>query len=239
MKIVGFGDSFILGPPSPVTTITDSYQVLLGNKYNTYPEFRGKGGTGPWHAFFDFLEYFKKPKEKVNVVIMAWSEATRLYKPLLSQENAELAARASNNPNITYEDVFLAVQQYSQFIFDTDKQNYELRALMTMFDDMALEYPNIKFINLHSFSWLDKNFGWKSYDYASKLKYHYTFKNTMEIRPCLMHLSRKEGWPGDENMHLETRECHLSPTMHRLVADAIIEAIENYSPGKIVNIGNI
>lgn len=239
MKIVGFGDSFILGPPTPVKEIDDTYQALLGNKYNTYPEFRGIGGTGPWHAFFDFLNYFKTCNEHVDVVLMAWSEAHRLYNPMLTRQNAELAAKVANKPNISFNEVFSAVQQYYDFVMDTEKQNYEIQALMTMFDDMVSNYPNTKFINLHSFSRLNKGEGWKDYDDVSKLQYHYKFKNSMEIRPCLIYLSRLEDWPGDNNMHLEKRECHLSPKMHKLVADAIISAIENYSPGKIVNIGNI
>lgn len=239
MKIVGFGDSFITGPPFEVKELQHTYQSILGNRYNTYPEFRGIGGTGPWHAFFDFLNYFEKCKDHVDVVLMAWSEANRLYKPLLSQENAELAARASNRSDITYKDVFLAVEKYSYFIFDTNKHNYELRALMTMFDDVVREYPKTKFINLHSFSWLDKNQSWKDFEDYNKLKYHYTFKNSMEIRPCLMYLSRQDGWPGDDNMHLEKRDCHLSPKKHQIVAEAIIQAIENYNPGNIVNIGNV
>lgn len=239
MKIVGFGDSFILGPPFPVETITDTYQVLIGNKYNTYPEFRGIGGTGPWHAFFDFINYFKNNTEKVDVVIMAWSEANRLYNPQLTHINADHAALATNNPQITFKDVFQAVQQYYDFIMDTEKQNYEIRGLMTMFDDMVLEHPNTKFINLHSFGKLNKGEGWKDFDDGENLRYHYKFKNCVEIRPCLIHLSRKEGWPGDTKMHLETRDCHLSKTFHKLLADTIIDAIDNYTPGKIFNIGKL
>jgi len=239
MKIVGFGDSFILGPPTPVPEITDTYQAILGQKYNTYPEFRGIGGTGPWHAFFDFINYFKAANEKIDVVLIAWSEAHRLYNPNLTHSNADNAAKSTNNSSITFRDVYDAVQHYYYFVMDSEKQNYEIRALMTMFDDIVLDYPDIKFINLHSFSYLNKGESWKDYDDITKLKYHYNFKNCMEIRPCLMHLSRLEDWPGDNNMHLEKRECHLSPKMHKLVADAIINAIDNYSPGSIINIGGL
>ena len=236
MKIVGFGDSFILGPPFAVPAITQTYQALLSKKYGSYPEFRGISGTGPWHAFFDFLNYFKVVNEKVDVVIMAWSEAHRLYNPRATQFEAENAARAANDPKITYQDVFLAMDKYQQFVYDSGKLNYELKALMTMFDDMTLEYPNTKFINLHCFSWLNQGEFLNGHTDVNQIKYHYRFKNSMEIRPALIYLSRLEDWPGDENMHLETRDCHLSLRMHGLLANAIMNCIDNYQPGKLVNV---
>lgn len=252
MNIVGFGDSFILGLKhtpklewlDPANNWDDDthpwhrcYQGMLGDHYKCIPDFRGVEGSGPWNAFFNFLEFQKTNTEKIDVVIMAWSEIQRLYHPVVSPINTVLAER-NRNTDTPFSEVYQAAHDFYMNLMDMNKQNYEMRALMTMFDDIVKEYPETKFINLHCFSWLNQNEWWTVYDKIGpeQIRYHYKFKNCMEVRPSLMYLSRRDGWPGDKMLHKETRECHMTAPMHRLLTDAIIDAIENYQPGKIVDI---
>jgi hypothetical protein len=253
MNIVGFGDSFILGlknTPKLEWLYPRSnwkhdshpwhrcYQGMLGDHYKCIPEFRGLEGSGPWNAFFDFLEYQKTNTKKIDVVIMAWSESQRLYHPVVKPINTVLVERNRKKESEPFREIYQAAYEYYAHLMDTTKQNYELSGLMAMFDMMTQQYPGTKFINLHCFSWLDQNEWWNKYDKIgpTQLRYHHTFKHCSEIRPCLMYVSRRDGWPGDHFLHQETRECHLTVPMHRLLTDAIIDAIDNYEPGRIVDI---
>lgn len=244
MNIVGFGDSFILGladivPGSDQSTNLawkNSYQGMLGDHYKCVPEFRGFPGTGPWSMFFDFLNY--KQKDKIDVAIIAWSEITRLYHPKLQVGNITLFDKERMNTLTEDEKIVLsAAKGYIQHLGNTEKLNYEMKALMMLVDDMAKSYPNIKFIHLPCFTW--ENFDeWWNLTYKKKkpsdLKYYHDFKNGMEVRPALMYMSMMDEWPS--NPFEDKRECHLSSRVNRLLADKIIDCIENYHPGKLLQI---
>jgi len=236
MKIVGFGDSFIQGIEANNPSYKNTYQGVLAKHFGIHPEFRGIPGSSPWDAFFDFLYYVRK--EVPDVVIMAWSEASRLYQFKSTEENLELSAMGSNQ---FMEEVIRNVQNYIKFLTSTEKQNYELRALMTMFDEMVSEFPDTKFINLPCFAWFDQQstVNWTNYTYVNpdQIKYHYRFKKSAEIRPCLLYLSKQDGWPQFNDMSKERRICHLTDKMHTILGNKIIHAITNYEPGLLIDIG--
>jgi hypothetical protein len=62
-----------------------------------------------------------------------------------------------------------------------------------------------------------------------KMEYLHEFTTGVEIRPALIHLSYLDEWPKD--LSKETRCHHMTPKMHRILADTIIAAIEDYKPG--------
>lgn len=240
MKIVGFGDSFILGLSEGHQKLSVAYQGMIGDHYRwttaplpCHPEFRGVSGSGPWNMFFDFLNY--PNKEKIDVVIMAWSEITRIYHKKYPICNSVVSFAKSEDDE--YMATLNAAKNYYQFLMDHDQKNHELSALMMFVDEMSKSYPNTKFIHLPCFSKYDMNKHWDSlYDKVkpNELEYYHRFKHGAEVRPCLMYLSKKDGWPSD--LSKDTRECHMTPYMNRLVADAIIECIDDYYPGKLVDI---
>lgn len=236
MKIVGFGDSFILNIVPDNPNWLKAYQGLIGDHYDTVPEFHGKPGAGPWQMFFDWLEY--TAKQDIDVCIMAWSEASRLYHPFVVPLCAATAIHRVGVSKETPENhikVIDAAKEYYIHIMDHRQKDYELQALMTMVDEMTKDYPDIKFIHLHCFSKHDMHTHWlKLYPKQSQsdLEYFYRFKYGAEVRPALMYASMADEWPYD--LAHDNRECHMTPRMNKLVADAIIECIDNYHPGKLV-----
>jgi len=235
MKIVGFGDSFILGVTPNHTEWPHTYQGLVSEKLNADVEFRGQPGTGPWSAFFDFLEY-QKP---IDVAIFAWSEPSRLYHPVVKPLNVASVRYDIKNYDHPHYDVIEAADLYYGCLMDHRKKNYELTALMNLIDTMSLDFPNTKFVHLHCFG-KDEPGEWWGDTYETikqdKLKYHHIFKNGIQIHPPLMYMSVKHEWMGKDKLFIENRQCHLSLDMHKLLADAIVESIQNYVPNKIINI---
>jgi len=240
MKIVVFGDSFQQNKEGLVDP--SSYEGMLTHHYDCQVEFLGDAGSGPWHAFFKCKKYLDDSKDNLpDVIIFGWSEACRnLYHPNYSALNGAQCRMNYKSTSINPEEreVYKAGLDYYRFLSSNKKENYELKSLMMYFDNFTLNYPDIKFINLHNFSWLERLKWWDMYDKLGprQLTYHHTFKNSAEIRPALIWLSRRDGWPLNDRMENENRNCHLTPAMHRLLADVIISAIDYYSPGKIFEI---
>jgi len=265
MKILGFGDSFILGheacprledihPDSDWThkrglhsecihPWRKSYQGMIGNHFQCIPEFRGVAGTGPWNMFFDFMKRKgKRPSlyslQDVDVIIMAWSEITRIYHPKYKPINTGTIYNKSLWDTMSEEEkkVTTAAKIYLEELMDLEQKSYELTALMTLVDQISAEFPKIKFIHLPCFAKDNPGEWWGAYYNTKKpneLNYHHNFKNGMEIRPALMWMSMLDEWPTD--LSKDRRECHMTPRVNRLLADSIIHCIENYQPGKIID----
>jgi len=238
MKIVAFGDSFQQGVEKLIDYSLDCYEGLLLNHYKADVEFHGEPGSGPWNAFFKCKTYLEETEVMPDVVLFGWSEASRLlYHPDHPCLNAP-TAKQKMQEDILDADLYKTAFYYGKYLATHKKENHELRALMMYFDRFVLKYPKIKFINIHNFSLLQQYEFWDKFDKIGpkQLQYHYKFKNSAEVRPALMWMSRRHGWPGDKNMHLETRTCHLTIAMHILLAEVIIQCIDNYSPGLVVEI---
>lgn len=251
MKIVGFGDSFIMDKrPCWAPEFNNTYQGILSqhydcqpwfnpllNEYERKPEFRGVPGTGPWSAFFDWLDY--PDKENIDVVIFAWSECVRLYHNTVYPLNTAsvLQNAIDSEYKKQHKEVFTAAEHYYKHLLDERKANYEMSGLLALVDNMTKNYPKTKFINMFCFTEHDTT-GWWGNTYKTAkpedLKYNYDFNNSVQIRPALMYLSMKEEWPDHHTM--EKRHCHLSKNMHRLVGEALIDAIDGYRLGRTVNI---
>lgn len=237
MKIVGFGDSFILGIEKDRSPWKLAYQGMIGDHFKCVPEFRGLPGSGPWNMFFDFLNY--NNKDGIDVVIMAWSEIMRIYHPELAPINTGTVYHNTGVGNLTerQQDITNAARAYYDHLVDHNKINYECKALMMLVDEMTKEFPKTKFIHLPCFTWDDPGQWWgDTYDHVKpeQLRYYHKFKNGMEIRPALMYLSKIDEWPKD--IREDRRECHMTPRVNRLLADAIIECIEHYEPGRLINL---
>lgn len=250
MNIVGFGDSFILGLALDEEVLNShlrwpylsqhnawnaSYQGMIGNHFKCVPEFRGVSGTGPWNMFFDFLNYERK--DEIDVAIIAWSEIYRLYHNKFKPINVHKAFDKDYMESASdhEKDVIQAAQGYYKCLTDQLKLDYELSALMMMFDRMTTQYPHINFIHLPCFTLLEPGEWWgRSYftKKPSELKYYHDFKHGMEIRPALMYLSVLDEWPDD--LKNDKRECHMTARANRLLADSIIYCIENFQPGKLI-----
>lgn len=231
MNIVGFGDSFI---KDNSIYCKNDYMTFVGNHFGVKTESRGVGGTGPWYMFFDFLKYDKH----IDVAIIAWSEIVRMYHRKIQPLNIWSEEDIPSNIDDRQKQIYNAAFNYNKFILNNTQKNWECKALMCMFDEcITKQYPNTKFIHLPCFSWYENDQLWANiYDNVNPkdINYYYDFKNGVELRPCLMYLSKQDDWPSD--LSKEHRPNHLTLKYHILLANAIIDAIENYNLGKIINI---
>lgn len=234
MNIVGFGDSFIMEVPQYDIQYPHVYMNLLGKHYGVKTESRGVPGSGPWNMFYDFINYDKP----VDIAIIAWSEILRLYHPRVQPLNTHNTVDTPITAPSPFKEVYEAARDTYKYLLDHDQKNWEMQALMCMFDEYIVnKYPNTKFIQLPCFSRYGQDKWWgELYDNIApeQIEYFHDFKNCVEVRPCLMYLSKKDEYP--KVITKETRQNHLSLKMHKLLADAIIDAIENYTPGRKVHI---
>lgn len=248
MNIIAFGDSFI--QPSyhnefeklfiNPSDYNDCYEGILAKYYNTVPKFMGVPGSGPWHMFMNFLKYMDDVEDEdyPDVVLFAWSEPSRLYhKDYII--NTGLVAQDRTTWTRDKVDAMSAATEYYKYLIDNDKINYDLRALMLYTDELTKNYPDVKFVHIYCWSIIEDIVfkGWHQY-YTEKsldeLDYGHIFKNCAQIRPPLIYLSMLDEWPDD--LAKDPRVCHLSKKMHSLVGEALKECINDYVPGKIVNI---
>jgi hypothetical protein len=232
MKILGFGDSFMLGNRN-----RSNYMSILSERINSQYEMYGDAGCGPWSAFFRFLDY--PDKDSIDVVIFAWSEYTRLYHrdnhPLNYTTGLHKKSKPSNSA--MYEEIYEAAHQYYKHLFDYRKLEYEGKALFHMIDDMATEYPNIKFVHMHCFAHqtfgINKNWDLYKKDTYDHLEYLYKFKNGINIQPALCWLSFNDEMV-DDFANDTNRSCHLSQKMHNILSDTLYTAITTGKNGDII-----
>lgn len=231
MKILGIGDSFMHGD---INRKAIDFLLLTSNALNAESEMIGMSGTGPWNSFFKFLNY--KDKESLDVVIFAWSEATRLYYhdhniPL----NSGTVLYKMHRDKKSVDEIYNAAEQYYLHLYDYEKQGYEAMGIYYIIDDMAKKYPNIKFIHMFCFAHNSdisfphmEVYDKKTFDH---LEYLYTFQNGINIKPALMYLSRHcEEYPTNGIEH-DHRSCHMGVKMHQRLADTLVDAIQNGKNG--------
>jgi hypothetical protein len=234
MNIVGFGDSFIMQVGQYSPNYPHVYMNLIGKHFDVETESRGLAGSGPWNMFFDFMKYDKP----IDVAIIAWSEISRLYHPVVQPLNTHNCLNTPITESNPFKEVYEAARDYYKYVSDHNHEQWEMKALMIMFDEFVTkQHPNTKFIHMPCFSWYSHDKWWgELYDKIKpeEIVYHHDFKNGMEIRPCLMYVSKNDDYP--KNILQETRENHITLKTHRQLADAIIHSIENYTPGKITNL---
>jgi hypothetical protein len=220
MKIVGFGDSFI----TP-NDLHYSYTSIIAGHFNTTFASYALQGSGAWDAYFQ-LEKYLKDNPAPDVVLFAWSASGRLYHPDIRNlcyssvvVNSVAPKMPSDNPLIE------ATKTYYQYLHDPIKADMEHRCLYYWIDTVLVpKYPNTKFIHMWGFPNNVCDFG-----KPNKMEYLHEFTTAVELRPALIHLSYLDEWPGD--LSKETRCHHMTPKMHRILADTIIAAIEDYKPG--------
>jgi hypothetical protein len=223
MRIVGFGDSFISKNDKT------GYLDIVGKKLNADIKWHGLPGAGIWDSFFQFKDY----PHNIDVAVFAWSSPSRFFHPNVRGIcHGSVQLMKPGMPNF---ETWEAARQYYYYLYDWRKTEYEAMAFFQWFDEWSKRYANIKFIHMWSFS-KDTEFNetWEKYKHNStKLEYHHRWQNGVEIRPALMHFSAREGWPENNNFSRETRNNHLSETYHAHLADIIVDAVNNYQPGKL------
>lgn len=238
-RIVSFGDSFAQNN----TGIQYQYLKLVSNHFNYTYNTYGVSGSSIWDTFFEFRnrknedEYRKNensifPNYAFKTVVFVWSEASRFYHKEIRNISyaSTLYNQDSDNP------IWKAAKMYYEYLHDATKVNFEISAFFYWFDNWLHEnYPDMKVIHMTGFPKTDEKTSIDYYDIIKynpeKLNYYHNWKHSVEIRPPLLHFSMNDGWPGD--LRNENRFQHLTEKTHKMVADLIIESIENYEPGRV------
>jgi hypothetical protein len=220
MKIAGFGDSFITPNELPY-----SYTNIIAGYFNTTFEHYGKEGSGAWDAYFQ-LEQYLKDNPAADVILFVWSSSARLYHPKISNICYNTALANPIEPTSpAFKPIMDAAKTYYEHLHVPIKADMEHYCLYYWIDTVLVpKYPNTKFIHMRSFPNNSCDFG-KPKD----MEYLYEFTTAVEIRPALIHLSYLDEWP--EDLSKETRCHHMTPKMHKVLADNIIHTIEDYKPG--------
>jgi hypothetical protein len=219
MKIVGFGDSFI-----NYCNAWYGYANLIASRFDAEFISLGHAGSGAWDAYFQ-LEKYLKNNPAPDVILFAWSASGRLYHHKVRDlcYSSVMLYPAESVPE-SKKHVVQAAKAYYENLYSSEKSDAEHTFLYYWVDkELVPKYPNTKFIHMwgfpkHHCDWGD----------PSQMEYLHTFTTAVEIRPALIHLSYSDEWPGD--LSKESRPNHLSPKMHKILADNIIAAIENYEP---------
>jgi hypothetical protein len=220
MKIIGFGDSFI-----NYSDFDFTYTNLIAKHFNTVFDHRGFAGSGTWDAYFKF-EKFLKNNTPPDVVLFVWSASGRIYHPDirdLCYNSVVLNPVEPKTP--AHKPVYKAAAEYYKYLHHINKTDMEHTCLYHWIDTVLVpRYPNTKFIHMTSFPARSCDFG-----NPDEMEYLHDFTTAVELRPALIHLSYMDEWPGD--LSKEHRTHHMTPKMHRILADTIIAAIEDYKPG--------
>jgi hypothetical protein len=229
MKIFGFGDSFITD-----NELDYSYTNILKNHFDADCQWHGREGSGSWNAFFHFLDH----RETCDVLIFVWSAEHRTYHPHHTN-----ICPAAIEQNLGKHPVWEAAKQYYSHLYDCRKAYYEHVAFYDWVDSYLKDnYPDTKVIHLwsfpaaNSFTMHGELIEWENYnwDKPNMFPYIHRFKHGVEFRPALINLSYRDGWPGD--LKYEKRCHHMTPPMHKVLAVRLIDAIENYENGRLVDI---
>lgn len=221
MKIAGFGDSFIF------QFVPNTYPWLLEKHYNATFTSYAFPGSSIWDAYFQFINCNKT----YDVVIFSWTNKARFYHP----NYRTICDRSVINNQNSNDPVWKAASMYYKYLVDYTKIDYEMKSFFYWLDDSLKEnFPNTKFIHMWSFPKDTSVDEILNGTISSDKDYFHRFKNHVELRPSLLSLSVKEDWPKDVSQ--EHRPNHLSWGMHNLLASKLIYAIDNYSPGLLLNI---
>lgn len=229
MKILGFGDSFITD-----NDLSYTYTSITRYHFNAELNLYGKAGSGSWDAFFSFLDR----NETCDVLMFVWSAEHRTYHPHYSN-----ICPSTIEQNLDTAPIWEAVKQYYTYLYDCRKAYYEHVSFYNWVDQYLHDnHSNTKVIHLWGFPAgnIYTNNGQYipqepyTWDEKDKYNYLYRFKHGTEIRPALINLSYRDGWPVD--LSKETRCHHMTPSMHEYLSKYVIDAIENYEPGRLVEI---
>lgn len=245
MKITYFGDSFINTDMRisdgnffydrddyDYFELLEQYPFLVARHFDADMVSKGCPGSGSWDAFFQFKKYCDENNGPSDVTVFCWSSAGRLYHPNIRDICPQKVRNVMENiDNVSDRDTWLAANSFYEHLYDTDKVYYEHVSMVHWLNDWLFEnYPDKKFIHMTGFPVNSTNFM-----HPETFEYFGRWDKGVEIRPALIHLSYIDEFPGD--LSKETRGNHLSNRMHKLLTKYLIDAIENYEIGRLIDYG--
>ena len=223
-KLVTFGDSFLAQRAYFKTTEPISWIDYICKENNFRLDGYGDGGTNPYNAILNFLEY----NEDFDICFFSWSHIFRVIynnRRLIDIANGyETAQEQIDIPQQELTDI------YYKYVFATDDFEWvKAQAMLEWFDrHLQKNYKDKKFIHFYSLKINDKDF------------YPHIFKHGINIKPHLAefsHIGGEDYTPIDpHNVKPSDRRIHMIPKVHKLIANQLNKILkdESLSNGDVV-----
>jgi hypothetical protein len=233
MKIGFYGDSFCEKFYSSnndfdtyIKKVADNYGLSRSDVVNL-----GYGGSSIWDTMliqFDLTNIDNKVFP--DVLIFVWTDYNRLFHRKVRRLNSSSVFNGSPKMLDKDIDIINAAKEYYLHLMDTTKEDFAYVAALRYFDDLLSKISNkCKIIHMWSFF----NPGVPRGDIL-KENYYFRWKSGVEIRPALIYLSLMDT---DISCLTDAKMAnHIgSEYKNTLLANTIIDAINNYENGKLID----
>lgn len=255
MKIGFYGDSYcqIYGHDKHNNILYDTYIKKIADHYGIQKEEivnYGLGGSSVWDTIILQYGLINDNRNIPDVLIFVWTDHMRLYNrhirslntASIIKGNERFLVRGNNVTGSQIADILNASREYYMHIIDPFKEELSYVSVLKYFDKEVLSKIADKCKIIHMWSFFKPSP--KTYHLEEKqLKltdenYYFRWKNGMEIRPTLLELSMYGLDPTKtvlEKMTNDTRSNHIEGEYkNSLLANTIINAIDNYETGKLI-----
>ena len=205
-KLVTFGDSFLAQRVYYKELEPTSWIDMVCQKNNFTLDGYGDGGTGPYNAIFNFLNY----REDFDICFFSWSHISRVI--YNNRRVIDIVKGKQKEMDISGEEL---TELYHKYFFSTDEFEWvKAQAMLEWFDRHLQEnYKDKKFIHLYSLHISDKAF------------YPHIFKHGINIKPHLAQFS----YIGGEDYNHADRLIHLTTEAHQLFAKQLNKVLKDES----------
>ena len=235
MRIGFFGDSFVYEMSNPHSWYYkyDTYLKRIKNHYNADIINLGVGGSSYWDTI---IKQFPLHADNLpDVCVFCWTDFSRVYHPkvrnlgswlLMKQEWKDIHL----NQLLNYKE-YRAGREYFTHLYDHEKSQRESVAAFYHFDGEVLSKIQHKTKIIHLWSFGVPINGSGDPFYPSNIDYIYRWQTGTEIRPSLKCFSAI----GRDTLNDNLAANHLGSTLNNtLVADVIIDAIDNHANGQLL-----
>ena len=236
MRIGFFGDSFVYELSNPHSWYYNyvTYLKLIKDHYNAEVVNLGVGGSSYWDSI---IKQFPPHENNLpDVCVFCWTDSGRVYHPKVRNLGSWLLNKHDWKDThykhlLNYKE-YRAAREYFTHLHDYEKSQRESIAAFYHFDREVLSkiQNKTKIIHLWSFGVTNK---WEQENpyYPSNVNYIYRWQSGTEIRPSLKCFSAIGRTTLNDNMSAN----HLGSILNnKLVADMIIDAIDNHDNGRLI-----
>lgn len=236
MKIGFFGDSFVheISNPHSWYYKYDTFLKRIKDHYNADIVNLGVGGSSYWDVM---LKQFRPYENNLpDVCVFCWTDFSRVYHPTVRNIGSWTLAphkwKDTHYSHLLNYKTIRAGKEYFTHLYDHEKAKQESVASFYYYDREVLApiQHKTKIIHLWSFGlptvWEQDN----PY-YPDNINYLHRWQTGTEVRPSLKCFSLIGRATLDDGMAAN----HLGSTLNnKLIADIVIEAIDNHSNGQLI-----
>ena len=206
-KLVTFGDSFLAQRKYYPTLKPTSWIDMVCQENNFTLDGYGDGGTGPYNAIFNFLNY----REDFDICFFSWSHIFRVI--YNNRRVIDIVKGKQKEMDISGEEL---TELYHKYFFSTDEFEWvKAQAMLEWFDRYLQKiYKDKKFIHLYCFKINNKDF------------YPHTFKHGINVFPFLEDFAKIDE---PKDIGDDYRKLHMAPKVHVSFARQLNEVLNNNS----------